>query len=148
MDTTLRQLQEAYSTMEQQEQIPLEYPKTPKSDIRTTGVMTLMFDDWSMNGTSPYKFSVETSKWRKIQVKLKLGDYGGNFDPQDVLTRIESIVADIEAGSMSGTGDLAAHYNSMFGVEGAMNILQLFKKIAEVAVKAGVKVRAINSQLL
>lgn len=148
MDTILESLKETYVTMEKQEEIPLEFPKAPKSDIRTTGIMTIMFDDWSMNGSSPFKFSVETPKWRKMQKRLKLGDYGGNFEPSHLLQVIESHVGEIEAGSLSGTGDLTAHYAEAFGVDNAMKILEALKKIAEVAQEAGVKVRAVNSQIV
>jgi hypothetical protein len=148
MDTILESLKETYIAMEKQEEIPLEFPKAPKPDIRTIGMITVMFDDWAMNGTSPYKFSVETPKWRKMQKKLKLGDYGGNFDPEHLLGVIENLVGEVEAGSLSGTGDLNVHYAEAFGVDNAMKILQSLKKIAEVAQASGVNVRAINSQVV
>lgn len=50
MDTILESLKETYVAMEKQEEIPLEFPKEPKGDIRASGIISVMFDDWSMNG--------------------------------------------------------------------------------------------------
>lgn len=146
MDTILESLKETYIAMEKQEEIPLEFPKAPKSDIRTTGMMVVMFEDWDMNGSSPYKFVVETNKFRKIQGLLELGDYGGKMQPERVLSKIESLVYNIESQSLSDGGDMASIYAKVTNVDNAMKILQALKKICEVAQVAGTDIRAVNAQ--
>jgi len=146
MDNILESLKVTYSLLEKQEEIPLEFPKAPKSDIRTTGMMVVMFEDWNMNGSSPYKFVVETSKFRKIQGLLGLGDYGGKMPPATILSSIESLVGQVESQSLADGGDMASIYAKVTKVDNAMKILQAFKKIAEVAEVAGTDIRAVNAQ--
>lgn len=132
---------------ENQEKIPLEYPKSTGSDNRTVGMMTIMFDDWSMNGSSPLKFCVETPKWRKIQGIMGLGDYGGKFKPSEIIRGIEKI-NDLVAANGIETGDVASVYADVTGVDKAKKVLESLKKISEVAEAAGTDIRVINAQVI
>lgn len=119
-----------------------------KSDIRTTGMIIVMFEDWLMNGSSPYKFVVETSKWRKIQNKMLLGDYGGSFTPSQIHNGIDKITEEVSFQSLSFSGEVSNLYDNVIGIPNSMKIVEALKKIAEVAEVAGTNVRVVNAQTI
>jgi len=122
--------------------------EAPKEEARKSGMMSVMFDDWNMNYSSPYKFTVKTSHWRKLQGLMGLGDYGGKFTPSEILSSISSVEDQVASQSLSFTGDMVSLYANVTEVEDAMKILQALKKIAEVAEVAGTSIRAVNVQTL
>jgi len=148
MDSHLTSPKATDTCFDGQEKIDLQFPVEPKPDIRTVGMMIIMFEDMTMNGTSSQKFIVATPKWRKIQIQLGLGDFGGKLNPASILTAIDDLVSKVEFQQLSEIGDMADVYAKVTGVDNAMKILQNLKVIAKVALKVGTDVRAVNAQTI
>ena len=123
-----------------------EKPAQPRIDTRTIGTTIIMFEDLNISCCSPCVFNVETPVWRKMQNKLQLGDYGGTFLPDTILTAIEKLHSDVEYILLSRSDDLALVYSDETGVDSALQILTALRKIAEVAKVAGTRVYVLNSQ--
>jgi hypothetical protein len=114
-----------------------------EKDNRKIGVAFICFEDQLMNYSSNHRFSTPTSNWRALQQALQLGDYGGSFDPDYVITSIDSLIEMVHQKQLYENIDLDEIYKKHYGVIRGTELLKRLRDTAIAAQVAGTKVRAM-----
>jgi hypothetical protein len=114
-------------------------------DNRKIGVAFVCFEDSLMNGSSNLKFSTSTSNWRNVQQALGLGDYGGTFSPDLLISEIKKIRQDIEIKSSQDANLHNEMFEKHYKIKDGIIVINKLAKIAKVAKVANTRVKVITA---
>ena len=126
----------------------IEFEKTTPVDSRKTGVALICFEDQLMNYSSNLKFITKTSNWRKVQMSLKLGDYGGSFDPEQLQTCIDEVKSEISVKYLSDPDCMDAIYKKTYDIDNATIIIEKLEKLIEAAKSGNTRIKIMTADYI
>ena len=122
--------------------------KAKSQDNRKIGVAFVCFEDQLMNSSSDLRFSTSTSNWRNVQQALGLGDYGGSFDPDAILEKLQDVKDVVSAQGLNDGDPMDGIIKKSYKIENGTQIFGRLEKIAITAQHAGTKVRIMTGQFI
>jgi len=117
-------------------------------DNRKVGVAFICFEDQLMNSSSDLRFSLSTSNWRNVQQALRMGDYGGSFDPETILEKLQDIKDVVSAQSLGDGDSLDDIIKKSYKISNGSEIFGLLEKAAIAAQHAGTKVKVMTGKFI
>ena len=128
----------------------IDFGKAEKStqDNRKIGVAFICFEDQMMNYSSDLRFSTSTSNWRNVQQALRLGDYGGSFDPDSILKALQDVKDVVSAQALNDPSDMDDVIKKSYKIEHGTQMFGKLERIAIAAQEAGSKIRVMTGQFI
>jgi hypothetical protein len=129
--------------MFEQKNIDLSLNANEKKDSRKCGVAFVCFEDQLMNYSSNLRFSTSTKNWRNTQQALKMGDYGGKFDPTYTLQRIDFIKNIVASYMLEGSDSKDVILEKIYNIKNGIEILEKLESICIAAQISNTQLRVM-----